>query len=112
MKFYFTATETENLKIKITINGRTQIIDFADCEYDTTYECYTASFTNITAIEFADEVKAEFMVGEEIVGNSALYTIDSFVYQWQSVTDSKYEKTINLVKALYNYGKSAWNSVH
>ena len=111
MQFHFTATETDNLQIQISINGRTQTIDFEDCKLASSGEYYIASFRNITAIEFADEVKAEFLVNGEKVGQTAVYTVDSYVYQWQGVTDEEYTTIINLTKALYNYGKSAKNSI-
>jgi len=109
IKFY--ADENpENVYMKVSINGREQIINATDCDTEdyNGRTRYIAEFTNITAIEFGDEVTAELYKDGVQVGRTLTYSVNSYIYSAQS---SATGNLLELIKALYNYGKSAAASV-
>ncbi len=105
IKFY--ADENpETVWMKVSINGREQIIHATDCntEIYNGRTRYIAEFTNITAIEFGDVVTAELYKDGVQVGRTLTYSVNSYIYSAQSSTSGD---LLDLIKALYNYGKSA-----
>ena len=113
MLFKFYAEDLEGLQIKITIKDREQTINAIDCvdtaEAYNNKTRYTATFTNITAIEFGETVTAVFLKDGVQIGRTVMYSVNSYIYENQDkVTGS----LLDLLKALYNYGKAAYNSVN
>ncbi len=102
MKFTFKADA--NLVLKITINGRTTSYNVNDlvANEDTGY--YIVYFRGILATEYGDVVTASFYDGYTQVGQSATYSVNSYVYSKQGDAEANLAA---LVKATYNYGKSA-----
>ena len=100
MKFNFQASE--ELVLKVTVNGRTTVYGVEDWKTDE-YGNYVVYFRGILATEYGDVVSAVFYDGEVQVGQCVTYSVNSYVYSMQDT-----EGTLAaLVRATYNYGASA-----
>ena len=103
MYIKFAATDIEDLKIKVTINGESTIYNSSDFILDTDgyYKIY---FRGIYFTEFDDAVTAEFIRDGVKIGQTLTYSVNSYVYTAQNNSDPA---TRNLMRATFNYGKSA-----
>ena len=61
-------------------------------------------FDGVMATEFDSEVTAIFKLNGEAIGQTLTYSVNSYVYYMQ---DNANETLSELVKAIYNYGRSA-----
>ena len=101
MKFKFTATDT-TLTVKISINGKETTYKVSDLTKEG--DNYVVYFRGILATEYGDVVTATFYNGDTQVGQSATYSVNSYVYSKQGDSNTA---LADLVKATYNYGVSA-----
>ncbi len=103
MTFRFYAENVDGLSVRIAINGREET--FTEFTAVSGMEnVYEVSFYGIKANEFADSVTASFFCGEEQVGNTVSYSVNTYVCAKQADSDVLLK---NLVRALYNYGAAA-----
>lgn len=103
MYFTFSATDTESLIAKVTINGRTKAYDVSAMtpEANGNYKIY---FENIMAHEMDDTVTLTFEKDGVDIGNRVTYSINSYI----SVMYANSNPSLaSLVKALCCYGESA-----
>ncbi|MGM9650494.1 MAG: leucine-rich repeat domain-containing protein [Faecousia sp.] len=102
MYFRFTAQQTEGLTVEITIDGRTSSYDVAALTPEN--GVYRVDFNGILATEFDKPVTAVFKRNGEQIGQTATYSVNSYIYSNQDSTDAALQA---LVQATYNYGASA-----
>ena len=104
MYIKFASADIEGLKIKVTINGESTIYNSSDFILDTDgyYKIY---FRGIYFTEFDDAVTAEFIRDGVKIGQTLTYSVNSYVYTAQNNSDLA---TRNLMRATFNYGKSAY----
>ena len=102
MNFRFYAESVDGLSIKVSISGREETFTkfTAVAGKDKVYEI---SFAGIKATEYADHVQASFCRNGAQVGNTVSYSVNAYVCAKQADSSTA---LANLVKALYNYGKS------
>lgn len=102
MIFRFYAESVDGLSIKVSISGREETFTkfTAVAGKDKVYEI---SFAGIKATEYADHVQASFCRNGAQVGNTVSYSVNAYVCAKQADSSTA---LANLVKALYNYGKS------
>ena len=101
MKFCFKADS--DLVLKITIGERETSYNVSGLAKEG--ENYVVYFRGILATEYDDVVTATFYnANGEQVGQSAEYSVNSYVYSKQGDSDNA---LADLVKATYNYGVSA-----
>jgi hypothetical protein len=93
--------------VRFTINGRIIDVPMADAVLAENNGTKLYRFTcPITAKNMTDDVTAQVMVGEELVGNAK--TMDVATYcNWVIENFANDVKTVNLMKAMLNYGASA-----
>lgn len=91
------------LKLEVSINGRTTIYNVSELTKDSD-DIYRIYYRGVQATEFDDAIIAKFIYEEAEIGKTLQYSINSYIYQKQSDPD---EKLVNIIKAIYNYGKSA-----
>ena len=101
MRFGFCAASTENLSVKVCINGREET--FTDFETDSR-GLYYIDFNGIEATEFDDMVSASFYRNGGKLGRTVNYSVNTYICSTQNSTDTDLQ---TLVRALYNYGASA-----
>lgn len=105
MSFRFFAESTENLRIRVKLNGRKQTYTASDFVAVPGEEnAYEICFTGISAEEFADAATACFFSGSTQVGRTVSYSVNTYVCSMQNCEDANLRA---LVRALYNYGASA-----
>ncbi|MBQ3355563.1 MAG: leucine-rich repeat domain-containing protein [Oscillospiraceae bacterium] len=106
MSMYFTLNTTVGAatSVEVTINGRTTVYAYEDMATDDTNTCRVV-FRGISASEYGDVVTAILKNNGEQVGQTLTYSVNSYVYSKQN--DTAVENLAQLVKAIYNYGKSA-----
>jgi len=93
----------ENLKLQVSINGRivTYNINELTPDSDGLYRIY---YKGVMATEFNDVITAQFISGETQIGRTLQYSVNTYIYKNQNYNN---ELLTNLLKAIYNYGKSA-----
>ena len=100
-RFTFAADSTDDLTVKVTINGRTETFTEFEALEDGEY---SITFRGIMATEFDDTVTATFLRDGEPLGAQMNYSVNAYICGMQSCGNATLE---TLVKALYNYGSSA-----
>ena len=103
LKLSFTAVSTEGLTVEITVKDTPYVIDVSALEPDGN-GVYSIYFDGILAADFDETVTAVFKLNGEQVGYTLTYSANSYVYRMQNADDTA---TKELVRALYNYGRSA-----
>ena len=103
LKFTFTVTDPTDLELRITVNGRTTV--YALSELKSNNGKYVVYFRGINATEYNDAVTASFYRNGVQVGQSAVYSVNSYVYAKQLNSDDA--ALAELVKATFNYGRAA-----
>ena len=105
MSMYFTLTTAagDATSVEVTINGRTTVYEYADMMTDDPTVCRVV-FRGISASEYGDVVTAVLKNNGTPV-QTLTYSVNSYVYSKQN--DTAVENLAQLVKAIYNYGKSA-----
>lgn len=103
LKLSFTAVSTEGLTVEITVKDTPYVIDVSALEPDGN-GVYSIYFDGILAADFDETVTAVFKLNVEQVGYTLTYSANSYVYRMQNADDTA---TKELVRALYNYGRSA-----
>ncbi len=103
MYFTFSATDTEGLYAKITINGREVLYDVSALtpEANGNYRIY---FNKVMAHELDDTVTLTFIKDGSDIGNTLTYSVNSYI---AAVYTSSNTALASLVKALCCYGASA-----
>ena len=99
------AKNVDDLKIRISINGREETYNVADLEKDKQGN-YVLYLRDILATEFDSTVTAVFIRDGKEVGQKMTYSVNSYVYSAQGSSDAKLAE---LMKATYNYGSSAYD---
>lgn len=106
IRFTFCAESTEGLTVQTGINGRMQTFTAEDFKQVSGKEnTYYVDFRGITAKEFADTVSASFFCNGTEIGRTVSYCVNAYICSVMN-TDSN-PSLSQLVRALYNYGKSA-----
>lgn len=95
-------TNLEDLKVVISINGRTTVYNVNELEADED-GVYRIYYRGVYAKEFDDIIEAYFLNKEEQIGNTLQYSVNTYIYKKQEATD---EALVSIVKAIYNYGAS------
>jgi len=95
-------TNIENLKVIVSINGRVTTYNVSELEIDDD-GVYRIYYRGVYAKEFDDVIEAYFLNGEDQIGNTLQYSINTYIYKKQEATD---EALVNVIKAVYNYGAS------
>ena len=108
ISFKFYATNIEGLEVKVTVKNRTTTYNASDLELDSKGR-YVVLFTNVTAVEFDEVVTAEFYVNGEKIDGTMTYSVNSYIQRYQDYSNVK---LTNFLKALYNYGLSAYKYVN
>lgn len=109
MAFYFYSTDgVENATLDITpLGGETVTIDtFTTAGVGSTSgnTVYCGVWEGVSVVDFDKTFTAQLKVNGEAVGNTATYSVKSYVYKMQSSTNVKMKA---LATALYNYGVAA-----
>ena len=103
MYISFTAESVDGLSVTFTINGREYTYDVSGYTPDADGK-YKVYFYGVNAYEFDDVVTVNFIVDEDVVGNTLSYSVDSYINYMYNNAD---EALAELVKAISGYGKSA-----
>ncbi len=103
LKLGFTAESTEGLTVEITVNGNTTVIDTSTLTLDDD-GVYRIYFDGILAVSFDQPVTAVFKLNGEQIGQTITYSVNSYIYINQNSDDNA---LLELIEAIYNYGKSA-----
>ena len=101
MEFRFYAEDIEGLSVSITVDGRTQ--DFTEFK-SVKDNVYSVFFCGIYASEYNADVCASFSRNGDPIGNTLKYRVNTYVCSMQDCGNGRLSA---LVKAMYNYGKSA-----
>ena len=101
--FRFTATDLTGLNVKVTLGDRVVTYDIDDFKAEGN-NVYRIDFNGVLATEFDETVKATFEKDGVVIGQYATYSVNSYLYTNQASSDAA---LADLVKATYNYGKSA-----
>ena len=104
MYMSFSADSIEGLSVMFTINGREYTYDVSGYTPDADGK-YRVYFYGINAYEFGDAVSVNFVVDEAVVGDTLSYSVDSYISYMYTSSDVA---LADLVKAISNYGKSAY----
>lgn len=104
VRIAFSAASTQNLTVKVELNGRTKTYDQDDFVSDGSGRYYV-DFYGIKAAEFADTVSASFFEGDTQIGRTVNYTVNTYICSTQNNTSVP--NLSDLVRALYCYGASA-----
>ena len=104
MYIRFTANDVDDLKVKVTIEGREEIYSVSELETDSN-GYYELRISKIYATEFDSTVTAIFLRDNEQVGQTMTYSVNSYIYSKQNSSDAALAE---LLKATYNYGVSAY----
>lgn len=106
VRFYFTAASVDGLTVRCAINGRTQTFTAADFgRLADGNGLYYVDMTGIEATEFDDTVTAAFYRNGAQTGTTVSYSVNAYIC---SAQNSENVKLRTLVRALYNYGASAY----
>ena len=90
--------------VEVTINGRTTTYNYDDIVTNDPTVCRVI-FHGVAAYEYGDPVTAVIKNNGTQVGGALTYSVNSYVYSMQNNT--QYPNLAALVRAIYNYGKSA-----
>ncbi|MBQ3356186.1 MAG: hypothetical protein IJG45_03640 [Oscillospiraceae bacterium] len=110
MNMYFTLSTTAGAatSVRLTINGRTKVYNYADMVTSDPNVC-KVTFRGISASEYGDVVTAVLLNNGTQVGQTLTYSVNSYVYSMQN--DETVANLSRLVQAIYNYGASAKNYI-
>jgi len=103
MYFRFYAADTESLTVTVRINDRSTVYTASDFT-DEGNGYYRIDFRGIMATEFNETVSASFERNGEAVGQTATYSVNSYIYLYQNSSD---ETLAALLQATYLYGDAA-----
>jgi len=92
--------------VRFTYAGKT--VDIPVCDAVKSGDYYNF-YCRIASVNMIDEITAQMMVGEETVGKSVTTSLEKYCSYILSV--SKDEKTVNLMKAMLNYGAAAQSMI-
>ncbi len=100
----FRCASTEGLKLRVTVADRTEEYEASDfLRQDDGY--YRVYVFGIGAAEFDETVTATFYQGENAVGQTLCYSVNSYIYAKHASAESPVQ---GLLRAVYNYGKSVY----
>ena len=101
MRFAITTTNPENYTYEITISGRTSVFTHEDLvEEDGKYYLY---YRGIKATEFNKPVTAVIKYNGTPISKVLTYSVNTYIYKNQALTNALGD----MLRATYNYGKSA-----
>jgi hypothetical protein len=92
----------EDLKVVVSINGRTTIYNVSELEADAD-GVYRIYYRGVYAKEFNDVIEAYFLNKDVQIGNTLQYSVNTYIYKKQESSD---EALVAIIKAIYNYGAS------
>lgn len=104
LRLTFTAQNTANLSVRVSINGREETFAASDFE-DLGSGKYAINFCGIKATEFGDTVTASFLVGGVQTGRTLCYSVNTYICNYNTISSVPY--FAQLMTALYRYGASA-----
>ncbi len=99
----FSATDTEDLQVQLTIEDRVLTYDVSELEQNSNGH-YTVILSDIIATEYDSTVTGIFLRNGVQTGETLTYSVNSYVYTAQNSNDAALAK---IVRATYNYGRSA-----
>jgi hypothetical protein len=91
-----------NAFMRFTYAGKTVDIPVSEATKSGKYHNF---YCRIASINMTDDITAQMMVGEEAIGRSATTSLEK--YCQYIIKTSKDAKTLNLMKAMLNYGAAA-----
>ena len=101
MRFAITTTNPENYTYEITISGRTSVFTHEDLvEENGKYYLY---YRGIKATEFNKPVTAVIKYNGTPISKVLTYSVNTYIYKNQALTNALGD----MLRATYNYGKSA-----
>ena len=103
VRLTFKAESVEGLTVEIKVGDEITVVN-ADEFIGDGKGNYRIYFDGVMATEFDTEITASFKLNGEAIGQTLTYSVNSYVYYMQESSD---ETLCDLVKAIYNYGKSA-----
>ena len=105
MNFRFYAKSIDDLKIVVSMDGRTKTFTASDFKaVDGQENNYQIAFDDIKATEFSENVSASFFCGGVQTGETIFYSVNAYICAKQNDSNTALQ---GLVRALYNFGKSA-----
>jgi len=94
--------EDPNAFMRFTYAGKTVDVPVSEASRAGNYYNF---FCRITSVNMTDDITAQMMVGEEAIGRSVTTSLEKYCsYIISNSTDTK---TVNLMKAMLNYGAAA-----
>ena len=102
IRFYFSAANVENLVIEMK-RGELDSRTFDKSQFHPDGNRYYVEIPQISAADFRKEIIANFKVNNSIVGQTLHYSMNTYISQADTDANAG-----DLVKALYNYGESAY----
>jgi len=94
--------EDPNAFMRFTYAGKTVDVPVSEASRAGDYYNF---FCRITSVNMTDDITAQMMVGEEAIGRSVTTSLEKYCsYIISTSTDTK---TVNLMKAMLNYGAAA-----
>ena len=104
--WYFTATDTEGLSLKVTVGGATRTItEFTEQTVNGT-QVYRAEYKGLSVADFDELMMAQLYVNGAAEGKLLTYSVKTYVYNTLNNANASDEMK-SLAKAIYNYGLSA-----
>ena len=100
----FIATDVANLTVKITMNGAETIKDADDFVATGNSNEYYLYFDSIYAYEYGTTITFTFVKGNETVGQTLTYSVNTYLDAKKASTDNA---LVSLLKAINNYGNAA-----
>jgi len=91
-----------NAFMRFTYAGKTVDVPVSEASRAGNYYNF---FCRITSVNMTDDITAQMMVGEEAIGRSVTTSLEK--YCSYIISTSKDAKTVNLMKAMLNYGAAA-----
>lgn len=103
VRFYFTAEDTDGLAVQCELPGRTE--RFTEADFCSAGDgLWYVELQGIKATEFSENITAAIFRGEEQIGRTVHYTVNTYICGVQNSTNASLSA---LMKALYNYGAAA-----
>jgi len=94
--------EDPNAFMRFTYAGKTVDVPVSEASRAGDYYNF---FCRITSVNMTDDITAQMMVGEEAIGRNVTTSLEK--YCSYIISNSKDAKTVNLMKAMLNYGAAA-----
>ncbi len=104
IRYKFSAQDVSDLKVKLQIGETVKELSYEETEDK---GIYTVEFDEIYAYEYATPILIRFFEGDVQVGDTLLYSVNTYMYNMRNYAGPKAEELKELLYAIHYFGMSA-----